>query len=663
MFWVGFFSDGVNTMTVENFKNPVSKYRNVGLFWRIIFICFTLAGTILAVLQIFLIYPILENAYLYWLLVFYLSPVFILFPATTNSSTDQVPLYDKLLFLLTIFFSAYLSLHAWEIAHEGWAFLAPLPISIMSAFFCLLILEAVRRAGGFALFLFTTIFAAYPLFAELMPGVLKGNAYPLMQVVRYHVFSTESIIGIPMFVVGTLIIGFMILGSALVATGGGKFFLDFAFALLGVQKGGPAKVAILSSGIFGSLSGSVISNVLTTGSITIPTMKKTGYPPHYAAAVEACASSGGCLMPPVMGAVAFVMASFLGISYADIAIAALIPAVLFYLGLFVQVDFFARKTGLKGLSKAEIPRLSGVLREGFLYIFAFLILIYFLYLRREAQAPFYATVALLILAMMRSKTRLHLKEYIKFIESVGLILSELVAILAACGFIIGAFSLTGVASSFSREIVLLAHGNAFFMLVFGALASFIMGMGMTVTACYIFLSIILVPGLVSTGSFDVLAVHLFVLYWGVVSFITPPVALASYAAAGLAGASPMRTGFTSMRLGIVTYIIPFFFVYSPALIMHAPADEIIYELIGAILGIFILAGGLEGYMIRLGKLPIWLRLLYVISGFLIAMPQVTTDIMGSGLFLLSTLSHLLLKRYFTKGVLAGGGGKFTNTDS
>jgi len=650
-------------MTSEESKTIGSRHRHVTLFWRTVFILFTLAGTTLAVLQIFLIYPILENAYLYWLLVFYLSPVFIFFPATIRSPTDRVPFYDIILFSLTIFFSTYLSLHAWEIAHEGWAFLAPLPVSIMAALFCLLILEAVRRAGGFPLFLFTTIFATYPLFADFMPGALKGNAYPFWQVVRYHVLSTESIIGIPMFVVGTLIIGFMILGSALVTTGGGKFFLDFAFALLGAQRGGPAKVAILSSGIFGSLSGSVISNVLTTGSVTIPTMKKIGYPPHYAAAVEACASSGGCIMPPVMGAVAFVMASFLGISYVDVAIAALIPAVLFYLGLFIQVDFFARKTGLEGLPKGEIPRLLTVLREGFLYVLAFLVLIYFLYLRREAQAPFYATVALLVLAMMRAKTRLHLKEFIKFVESVGLVLSELVAILAACGFIIGAFSLTGVASSFSREIVLLAHGNAFFMLVFGALASFIMGMGMTVTACYIFLSIILVPGLISAGGFDVLAVHLFVLYWGVVSFITPPVALGSYAAAGVAGASPMQTGVTSMRLGVVKYIIPFFFVYSPALIMHGTPHEIIYELVGAIIGIFILAGGLEGYIIGFGKLPPLSRVFYIISGLLIVMPQVTTDIIGVGLFLLTTLFQLLWKRYSIKRTSASGGSKFTQVGS
>jgi len=650
-------------MTNKGLKLSGPKHRNVSLFWRIIFVGFTLAGTILAVLQIFLIYPIIENSYLYWLLFFFLSPVFIFFPATIKSPIDRVPVYDKALFFLALFFSGYLSLHAWDITLKGWAFLAPLPVSIMSALFCLLILEAVRRAGGLPLFLFTGIFGAYPLFADLLPSILKGNAYPFWQVVNYHVLSTESIIGIPMNVAGTLVIGFMILGSALVATGGGKFFLDFAFALLGAQPGGPAKVAILSSGIFGSLSGSVISNVLTTGSVTIPTMKKIGYPPHYAAAVEACASSGGCIMPPVMGAVAFVMASFLGIPYVDVAKAALIPAVLFYLGLYVQVDFFARKSGLAGLSEAEIPRLSAVLKNGFLYIFAFLILVYFLYLRREAQAPFYATVALLILAMMRSQTRLHLREFIKFVENVGFTLSELVAILAACGFIIGAFSLTGVASSFSREIVLLARGNAFLMLVFGALASFIMGMGMTVTACYIFLSIILVPGLISAGGFDVLAVHLFVLYWGVVSFITPPVALGSYVAAGLAGADFFQTGFTSMRLGVVKYIVPFFFVYSPALIMHAPAYEVIYEVILAIIGIFILGGGLEGYIFRLGKLPLLVRLFYIISGFLIVMPEVTTDIIGVGLFLLTTLFHLLSKHYIKKGGLVGGGGKFTNMGS
>lgn len=627
-------------------KNILLKYRTLSSFWRTVIITFTLAGILIAILQIFLIYPLIENAYLYWLMVFFLPPVFIFFPAAANAPRTKVPFYDVVLFFLALVFSIYLALQAWNITLKGWAFLAPLHLSIMSGLLCFLILEAVRRAGGTTLFLFTAIFASYPLFASFMPGVLEGTSYPFRNVVIYHILSTESVIGIPLNVLGTLVIGFMIFGSALVATGGGKFFIDFAFALLGSQPGGPAKVAIISSGLFGSLSGSVISNVLTTGSITIPAMKKIGYPPHYAAAVEACASSGGCIMPPVMGAVAFVMASFLGIPYVEVAIAALIPALLYYFGLFIQVDFFARKTGLKGLPKNEIPHLMPILKEGFPYLLALSLLIYFLYLRKEAQSPFYAIVALLGIAMMRKKTRLYLKDFLKFIENSGRILAELVAILAACGFIIGAFSLTGVASSFSREMVLFAGGNAFFMLAFGALASFIMGMGMTVTACYIFLAITLVPGIIQIGGFNVIAIHLFVLYWGVVSFITPPVALGSYVAAGLAGANFMQTGITSMRLGIVKYIIPFFFVYSPSLIMQGTPQQIIYYFIGAIIGIFLLAGGLEGYIIGLGRVPLFLRLFYIISGILICMPNVLTDVIGVGLFAVAIGLHLLLKRKF-----------------
>lgn len=640
----------MKTNTSEMEKKTGSKYRADNRFWRTLLVISTLAGIVLAILQIFLVYPILENAYLYWLLVFFLPPVFIFFPATKRARKDRVPLFDIFLAIVTLLFAAYLAMNSWNITHGGWAFQAPLHVSVVSLILCLVVLEAVRRAGGLPLFLFTAVFACYPLFASVLPGFLKGNQYPFWLVVRYHTMSTESVIGIPMYVVGTLIIGFMIFGAALVSTGGGKFFLDFAFALLGSQRGGPAKVAILSSGFFGSLSGSVISNVITTGSVTIPTMKKTGYPFHYAAAVEACASAGGCIMPPVMGAVAFVMASLLGIPYLQVAIAAAIPAFLYYFGLYAQVDFYARKSGLEGLPKSEIPRILPVLKDGYLYLLAFFLLIYFLYLRQEARSAFYATLAILILAMMRQKTRLSLNDIFKFVQSTGLILSEIVAILAACGFIIGSFSLTGVASSFSRELVMIAGTNALLMLCFGALASFIMGMGMTVTACYIFLSIILVPSLVTIG-FNTLAVNLFVLYWGIVSFITPPVALGSYAAASVAGANPMQTGLTSMRLGIVKYIVPFFFVYEPALIMQGQPMEIVYAFITCLIGIFLLAGGLEGYMIGFGKLSYLNRSLCIVSGFLIALPNISTDLISFVIVAISLIIMLISKLRHKRTVL------------
>jgi TRAP transporter 4TM/12TM fusion protein len=616
------------TPVSANEKPRSSKYRSPGRFWNLILLLFTAAGLVLAISQIFLIEPILENAYFYWLLALFLSPVYLFFPARRGRDA-RVPFYDLVFFFLTLGFSSYLAYHAWDITHEGWAFLAPFQVNILSLALCLLILEAVRRAGGTTLFIFTGVFAAYPIFASAMPGVLEGNELPFWNVARYHILSTESVIGIPIQVVATLIIGFMVFGEALTVSGGGKFFLDFAFALLGSKQGGPAKVSIVSSGLFGTLSGSVISNIITTGSATIPTMKRSGYPPYYAAAVEACASTGGCIMPPVMGAVAFVMASFLGVAYVEVAKAAAIPAILYYLGLFFQVDFFARKVNLPGLPRDELPDLLPVLKNGLLYLSALLLLVYLLFLRREAQAPFYASLALLGIAMLRKSTRLYFRDYVSFLRNVGLVLSELVAILAACGFIIGAFSVTGVGASFAREIVQLAGENAPLMLLFGALGSFILGMGMTVTACYIFLAIILAPALAKVGSFSAMGIHLFVLYWGVVSFITPPVALGSYTAAGIAGANFMRTGYTSMRLGFVTYIIPFFFIYSPPLIMQGDALQILYRSLTAVAGIFLLAAGFEGYLVKVGRLGWIERTLVCLLGFLVAMPHLLSDMIAA----------------------------------
>jgi len=621
----------------------VSKYRTLSRHWWVIFIAFTVGGVGLAINQIFLLYPLMDNGYLYWLLALFLSSVFIIIPATKKSPRDRIPWYDVLAFALTAGFSIYLSINAYNIFHCGWTFVAPVTISISSLCLCLLALEAVRRAGGSILFAFATFFFCYPLFAIYMPGVLQGTSPEFWITIRYHALSTDSLLGLPMRVVGTLVIGFMIFGVAMVATGGGKFFLDFAFALLGTRRGGPAKVAIFSSGLFGSLSGSVISNVITTGSMTIPAMRKAGYPNHYAGAIEACASTGGCLMPPVMGTTAFIMASMLGISYWSVAIAAVIPALLYYLGLFMQVDAYAGRVGLKGLQKSDVPSVITTLKEGWPYIFAFCLLIFFLYMRREGQAPFFTTAALLAIAMMRKSTRLDLRGWIKFIEDVGKVLTELVAILAAVGFIMGAFSMTGLGSSLAREIVFMAGGNVILLLLFGATASYILGMGMTVSACYIFLAIVLAPGLVAVG-INLMAAHLFVLYWGVVSYITPPVALGSYTAAGLAKSPPMKTGFTSMRLGLIIYLVPFFFVFSPALVLQGTPLETIHVFATCAIGVTMLAGGLAGFLVGFGQLSIYLRLLVFSSGFLLAMPGWQTDLAGIGLLVVLIVLQLMMKR-------------------
>ena len=455
--------------------------------------------------------------------------------------------------------------------------------------------------------------------------------------------SNEGILGIPMAVFGSLIIGFIIFGVALKETGGGDFFLDISSALLGHKRGGQAKVSIISSAFFGSLSGSVISNVLTTGSMTIPSMKKAGYSPAYAGAIEACASTGGVLMPPIMGATAFIMATFLGVSYAQVCLAAAIPSLLYYFGLFVQVDAYAAKNSLKGAPKAELPPFTQTLAKGWFYIAAFAVLFYFLFfLRREAQAPLIASAFLIIIAALKQKNRFGIKEFYKFILSVGTLLAELIAILVAIGFILSSLAVTGVANAFSRELVALAGGNIPILLIMGALTSFLLGMGMTVTACYVFLAIVLGPALVKAGLNQV-AVHLFIMYWGMISFITPPVAIAAYAAAPLAGADPFRVGYKALKLGIIIFIIPFFFVLEPALVFQAPIEKVLYSVATALIGVFVLGGALEGYVQGMGRLNRLNRVILLLGGLMMLIPDWRTDAIGICIIALSLFGKRFAK--------------------
>jgi TRAP transporter 4TM/12TM fusion protein len=508
-----------------------------------------------------------------------------------------------------------------------------------------------------------------------------------------------------MRVFSTLIIGFIIFGVTLQSTGGGKFFINLAFALLGGVRGGPAKVAIVASGLFGSLSGSVITNVLTTGSLTIPAMKRTGYPARYAGGIEACASTGGMMMPPVMGATAFVMASFLDIPYIWVVVAAIVPSFLYFFGLFVQIDAYAARFGISGLPRAELPSLKETVKEGWYYLFAFFLLIYLLiYLKREAHAPFFATVALLALSQF-GKTRfgdpwffiigiaivgylgvvlsslylpveyissvpiiasvlllvtVHIPKHIRisfatmfaYIQSNGRLLAELVAVLAAVGLIIGALMVTGMAGTFSVDLVRIAGGQTLPLLLMGAITCFVLGVGMTSTAAYIFLAIVLAPALVELGLHPI-AVHLFLLYWGMVSFITPPVALGAFAAATIAGSGPMRTGFEAMRLGSVIYFLPFFFVLNPALVLHGPVTEIIVECTTAIVGVTLIAAGLQGYLLSVGALhnnalALSVRTILVASGLLIAYPETTSNAVGA----LLLVPAVLLGKFAQRGVVA-----------
>lgn len=513
------------------------RHRRLNSFWIWVAVAAGTLTTVLAVDQVRVIFGqqwlgsimLLTNHYLYAILALLLPLTFVFFPASARARSDGVPWYDALLCVASFIVCFFFFLNSTNIVDQGWEFVAPDYAIWFSYALWLLVLEAVRRAGGHAIFFIVSVISIYPLVADVMPGPISGLASTPSETAAYHAMSIESILGIPMRAFAELVIGFLIFGVALQHSGGGKFFLNLAFSLLGGVRGGAAKVAIFSSGLMGSMSGSVITNVLTTGVMTIPAMKRTGFAPHYSGGVEACASTGGVLMPPVMGATAFIMATIIEVPYAEIAIAAVIPSVLYYFGLFMQIDAYAARKALTGLSKKELPKLGTTLREGWYFVLVFLTLIFMLiYLRREALAPYYATAMLLTLNQLFPHNRWTWSQARNFVVGVAMLLTELTAILAAVGLIVGALSMTGMAGTLVNDLVFLAGGSTLVLLLMGAITSFIMGIGMTVTAAYIFLAIVLAPALIQ-GGLSPMAVHLFILYWGMVSYITPPVALGAYA--------------------------------------------------------------------------------------------------------------------------------------
>ncbi|MBR9890676.1 TRAP transporter fused permease subunit [bacterium] len=589
-------------------------------------------GVIMAINQQFLLnifgFQPLGNAYLYYLIGIFLALAFLTLPATAMNPRRFWWL-NIILAIAAMGSAGWLGFHGLDIIQKGWEYDAPLGADIAASVLIVLVLEGVRRAGGPILLFTALLFGTYPLYADYMPGFLWGTEYSLVGTVRAHVLGVESIIGIPMQVVAELVIGFVIFGSVLVATKGSDFFMELASALLGHSRGGPAKVAVMGSGILGSLSGSVISNILTSGPFSIPTMRRVGYPAHYAAAVEACASTGATLMPPVMGTVAFVMASFLGVQYSSIVIAAVIPAILFYVALLFQVDMYAARRGLKGLPRSETPPIWPVLKSGWPYLLSLAVLIFVLMgLRMEARSPYYASIVMLLATAFRKETRLTLARAKGLLLDISCNIASLVAVLAGIGLVVGGLSYTGVAGAFSRELLLYAGGNTALMLIAGAVTSFVLGMGMTVTACYIFLSILLAPALVQAG-LNPIASHLFILYWGMLSYITPPVALAAITAANVAGSKPMKTGFHAMRLGMPLFVLPFIFVYDPALIMEGSWLQIIERVGLTVLAIWAITSAFESWIYKVGRIGIASRIAFGAGGILVLFPELTTSLIGA----------------------------------
>jgi len=506
---------------------------------------------------------------------------------------------------------------------------------VLGTLFTFIVLEATRRVIGWALPITAVIFLVYALaYAKTRPE----------QLIEIMYLTTEGIFGGTLGVSAAYVILFVLFGAFMERTGVGRLFMDFALALTGHTAGGPGKVAVVSSSLFGTVSGSAVANVLVDGPITIPLMKKTGFKPPFAAAVESVASTGGQIMPPIMGAAAFVMAEFLAVSYFQVALWAFIPAMLYYVAVFFAVHFESKRVGLMGLPHADIPRLGVVLRErGHLFLPILTILVGLIMGYSAPLCALAGTLSCIPVAMLRKSTRQGIgwRTVWSALEE-GAKNSIAVALACACaGIIIGVITQTGAAINFTALVLGLAQEMLVLALILTMLAGIILGMGMPTTPAYIVMVSLLVPALIKLGAIPP-AAHMFAFYFAILSAITPPVALAVYAAAGLAKANLWESGWTAMRVGAAGYIVPFMFVFEPSLLMIGAWHEILQSSVTATIGTICLAAGLFGYLLREAR--IWERAALIAAAVLLIKPGLITDLIGAGLLVTVVLVQLATRR-------------------
>ena len=504
----------------------------------------------------------------------------------------------------------------------------PIGVAFAATAGAALIMELTRRVAGLALVIITGVFLIYTFTAHLLPGILAvENAYSWQRFFG-HVYSDAGILGPTTAVSSTYIILFIIFAAFLQASKVGDYFVNFAFAAAGRARGGPAKVAIFASGLMGMINGTSAGNVVATGSLTIPLMKKVGYHKKTAGAVEAAASTGGQIMPPIMGAGAFIMAEITGIPYQEIAIAAIIPAVLYFVSVYLMVDFEAAKLGMRGMSEDELPKFNKMVRQIYLFI-PIVILIYALFLGYSViRAGTLATVAAAVVSWL-TPNRMGLRAILKAFELAGVMSIQIIAVCACAGIIVGVISLTGVGARFSAVLLDLAAASQLLALFFAMCIAILLGMGMPTTAAYAVAASVVAPGLVQLG-IPQLTAHFFVFYFAVLSAITPPVALASYAAAGISGANPMVTSVASFKIGIAAFIVPFMFFYNSALLMEGTTLEILRAGATAIIGVFFLSSGVQGWFV--GARSAWfIRGLLIVAALFLISGGLMTDLIGIGI--------------------------------
>lgn len=563
---------------------------------------------------------------------------FLLFPGGKKSKKDKVSILDYVFILLVVVVFGYIFVFVNQIAVKG-VDVTSVDL-LLGGLGILLTLEVTRRVVGPELPIVAILFILYAKVGPYLPGLLAHRGFSWDRIISHMYLGLEGILGIPIGVSASFVFMFILFGAFLDKTGVGRFFIDLAYSITGHLKSGPAMTAVVASGLMGSISGSSVANTVTTGAFTIPLMKKTGYKPYFAGAVEAASSTGGQIMPPVMGAAAFIMAEFTGLSYINIIIAAAVPATLYYFAVGTMVHLEASKLGLKGLPKDQLPKLGKILlSEGYLLIPLFAI-IYFLIAGYTATlAAFYSIIMSLIIGVLASVIKKNKsfggKELLGALEA-GAKGSVGVAAACACaGMVVGVVTLTGLGLRIAELIVTLAQGKLLLTLFFTMIASIILGMGLPTTAKYIVLATMAAPALIKL-EVNLMAAHLFILYFGVVADITPPVALAAYAGAGIAGANSMKTGFQAVKLALAAFIVPYIFAIDSSLILvkevvgtqvvFLPFTSAIPVIISAVLGILCLAGAVEGYLADFCK--IYERVLLGVAALLLLQPNLWTDLFG-----------------------------------
>lgn len=567
--------------------------------------------------------------------------IFLVYPASKKSRQTGMAWYDWLWALGAIGSVGYL-IHQYQdlmTVRGGIPNTLDISFAIITT---LVVLEAARRVTGWILIIFALIFLTYPFISSMdfMPNSLLTRPYDLGDIFGQLYLKTEGIFSSAIGASVTFIFLFILFGSFLAKSGMGQLFNDIALALAGDKQGGPAKVAVISSGFMGSINGAAVANVVSTGAFTIPLMKKIGYHKNFAGAVEASASVGGQILPPIMGASAFIMAETTGVSYGTIALAALLPALLYYLGVIAQVHFRAGKQNLKGLPKDQLPKFKEIMKARGHMLLPIVALVWFLVESVPiGYAAAYTIGITVLISQIRKETRMGIKEVIEALEDGA---KQSLSVMAACavvGIVIGVVNLTSFGTVITSSIVTLGAGSLFFTLFLTMIASMILGMGLPSIPAYIITATMAAPALASFG-IPVLVAHMFVFYFGIFANITPPVALASFAGAGIAQGDPMKTGWQSLRLALAGFIVPFMFVYNPHMLMIETANvgvmaktfplpnviDIVSVVISSIIGVLGLSASVEGYFKQ--PMAIWQRIILAIGSLMLIVPELTTDLVG-----------------------------------